>query len=129
MRFRVGRERVYALPVAKHVGLSKALQVCVLLEQQVEAPGPLVAALEDRAVLQGLWVTAPAVKDVMVVPCHGLRNTPELVFGILKFRSCNHGLQIRSWSAKPLLAASLRCPKVTHMCFPSDSHVSLGKHM
>lgn len=63
--------------MAKHVGLSNALQSCVLLEQQIEAAGCLVTALEDRAVLQAIWVTAPAVKYVVVIPCHGLHSTDQ----------------------------------------------------
>ena len=62
-------------PVAKHVSLSNTLQVCVLLEKEVEAAGRLETALENRAVLQVVWVTAPAVKDVMIIPSHGLQNT------------------------------------------------------
>lgn len=63
--------------MAKHVGLSNALQSCVLLEQQIEAAGCLVTALEDRAVLEAIWVTAPAVKDVVVIPSHGLQSTDQ----------------------------------------------------
>ena len=66
------RVQVRNAPVAKHVGLSNALQSRVLLEKQIEAAGCLVTALEDRAVLEGVWVTAPAIKDVVVIPCHGL---------------------------------------------------------
>ena len=64
------------MPVAKQVCLSNALQICVLLEEQVEAPGSLVAALEHGAVLQGVWVTAPAIKNVVIIPCHCL-NRPR----------------------------------------------------
>ena len=63
--------------MAEHVSLSYALQSCVLLEQQVEAAGCLVTALEDRAVLEAIWVTAPAVKDVVVIPSHGLQSTDQ----------------------------------------------------
>lgn len=61
------------VPVSKQVCFSVGpLCCCVLLEQQVKALGCLETALEDRAVLDGVWVTAPAVKDVMIIPCHGL---------------------------------------------------------
>ena len=60
--------------------LAGALCSGVLLEQQVEALGCLVTALEDRAVLQGVWITAPAVKDVMIIPCHGLHIRTRLGF-------------------------------------------------
>ena len=72
-----GGIRDESTPVAKHVGFSNALQSGVLLEQQIEAAGCLVTALEDRAVLEGVRVTAPAIKDVMVVPRHGLHSTDE----------------------------------------------------
>ena len=71
--------------MAKHVSLSNTLQVCVLLEQEVEAAGRLETALEDRAVLQVLWVAAPAVKDVMIIPSHGLQDI-ELGFRICRVR-------------------------------------------
>lgn len=60
--------------MAKHISLSDALLSRVLLEQQIEAAGCLVTALEDRAILEGLWVTAPAVKNVVIIPCHGLQD-------------------------------------------------------
>ena len=62
--------------MTKHVSeLRDSSLIGVLLEQQVEALGSLEAALEDGAVLQALWVTAPAIKDVMVIPCHCLQGT------------------------------------------------------
>ena len=62
-----------SVPVSKQVCFCVGpLCCCVLLEQQVKALGCLETALEDRAVLYGVWVTTPAVKDVMIIPCHGL---------------------------------------------------------
>ena len=64
--------------MAKHVCQLRHARLCgVLLEQKVEALGRLVTALEDRAVLQAVWVTAPAIKDVVIIPCHGLHEMTE----------------------------------------------------
>ena len=72
MQMKHGASKV---PVSKHVcELCSPCFIAVLLEQQVEPLSCLVTALEDRAVLQGIWVTAPAVKDVMIIPRHGLQH-------------------------------------------------------
>lgn len=61
-------------PCAEGLGLlSSTLRRGVVLEQQVEAPGNSVDPLEHGAQLQPLWVAAPAIKDVMVVPHHDLQ--------------------------------------------------------
>lgn len=64
--------------------LRGALCSSVLLEEHVKPLGCLETALEDRAVLDGVWVTAPAIKDVMIIPCHCLQiHTDRLQTHIL----------------------------------------------
>eukprot|EP00955_Chlamydomonas_euryale_P015275 163241-Chlamydomonas_euryale.AAC.1 len=78
-RFSKARHRVPRVTAKRAVELVHAPRRGVLLEQRVKEPRVVEDALEDAATVDLVRVGAPAVKDVVVVPRHELRDGRERV--------------------------------------------------